>query len=267
MKKYRTIALLGWQDSLVYRFNALVWILYAALPSLTIMLVWLAAYGANPGARIGGLTLAQMMTYYLCVTAFSVAITPNPEWEIAQHIRDGHITQFIVRPVGYFGYRVAHETSYQIVKTAMMLPGLAILVWLFRDYIKLPPIDFARLALFFASAILSYALLCQIKFLLGISAFWLTEPGGFLEIWNIVAGVFAGRLLPLSMLPFWLRAIGDVLPFSSLYAFPLRLLLEQPAGVEILAGFARQVVWILVLSFAVRFAWRRGLLQYEAVGG
>lgn len=282
MRKYWTVAVLGWQDSLVYRFNALVWVLYAVLPSMTFMLVWLAAYqsGASGGqasgvasvsdTKIGGLSLVQMMTYYVCVTALSVVITPHPEWEIAQHIRDGKITQFLLRPISYYGYRVAQETSYQIVKTMMLLPAFALMVWLFRAYIHLPLPDPTRLALFLLSVGLAYALLTQIKFLLGISAFWIAEPGGFLEIWNILTGVFAGRLLPLALLPAWLVTLGDALPFASLYAFPLRLLLEQGAPLtahEITTGFARQLAWLLALSLLVHWTWRRGLLAYEAYGG
>lgn len=279
--KYWTVAVLGWQDSLVYRFNALLWALYAVLPSMTFMLVWLAAYqsggaggsgesATGMGKEIGGLSLPQMMTYYVCVTALSVAITPHPEWDIAQYIRDGKITQFLLRPIGYYGYRMAQETSYQIVKTAMLLPAFALMVWLFRAYIHLPAPGAGRLALFGLSVVFAYVLLTQIKFLLGISAFWIAEPGGFLEIWNILTGVFAGRLLPLSLLPAWLLALGDVLPFASLYAFPLRLLLAQGTPLttqEIAAGFARQIVWLLALALLVRWTWRRGLLAYEAYGG
>jgi ABC-2 type transport system permease protein len=269
MKKYWTVALLGWQDSLVYRFNALVWVLYAVLPSLTFMLVWLARYNTDGQANetIGGFSLSQMMTYYVCVTALSVVITPHPEWEIAQQIRDGKITQFIVRPIGFFGYRCVQETSYQIVKSAMFAPAFALLVWAFRQYIAVPPLDAARLMLFILSVLLAYMLLLQIKFLLGLAAFWFAEVNGFLEIWNILTSVFSGRLLPLSLLPGWLNLIGQALPFAVLYAFPMQLLLGSPSGEEILWGFARQSAWLLVLSFAVRLTWRRGLLAYEAYGG
>src|SRR5687768_3434482 len=82
-KMYWTVMLLGWQDSLVYRFNALIWVLYAILPSLTLMLVWLAAYKTGNNAEIGGFDLRGMITYYLFVTALSVVITPHPEWEMA----------------------------------------------------------------------------------------------------------------------------------------------------------------------------------------
>lgn len=267
MKKYLTVAVLGWQDALVYRLNALVWVLYAVLPSVTLMLVWIAAYQSGNQARVGGLTLSGMITYYLCVTALSVAITPHPEWEMATQIRDGKITPFIVRPIGYFGYRLAQETAYQIVKTVMMLPALALVVWLFRSYIQLPPFDAARTILFLISSLLAYMLLSQIKFLLGLSAFWFAEVNGLLEVWNTLVSVFAGRLLPLALLPFWLSGIAEFLPFSILYVFPLNILLARATPMEIVSGFARQIIWLFVLAVLVRLAWRRGLLAYEGYGG
>jgi ABC-2 type transport system permease protein len=266
LRKYGTVAVMGWQDSLVYRFNALVWVLYAVLPSLTFMMIWLARYNAGSGT-IGGLNLPQMITYYLCVTALSVVITPHPEWEMAQQIRDGKITPFIVRPIGYFGYRCAQETSYQIVKSAMFAPPFVLMCWVFRDYIQLPTFDIGRVLYFLASVLLAYILLLQLKFLLGICAFWFAEVNGLLEIWNILLAVFSGRLLPLTLLPAWLLTIGQGLPFEVLYAFPMQLLLQNPATETILMGFGRQFIWLGLLALLVRLAWRRGLLAYEAYGG
>lgn len=266
-KLYWKVALLGWQDSLVYRFNALVWILYSVVPSLTLMLVWLAAYADAGDASIGGYNLSEMLTYYLFVTALSVAITPHPEWDIASTIRDGKLTPFLLRPVGYFGYRFAWESAYQIVKTVMMLPAVALLWWLFRDYIALPDLTFTRGALFVVSALGAYIVLSQLKFLLGISAFWIVEPGGLMEIWNVLNGLFAGRLLPLALLPVWALGIANALPFSILYAFPMEILLGRATLESLLWGFARQFVWIGVLALVVRWSWNRGLLAYESVGG
>ena len=272
LKLYWKVALLGWQDSLVYRFNALVWVMYAVVPSLTLMLVWLAAYsdksaGAAATASIGGYNLSEMLTYYLFVTALSVAITPHPEWDIAATIRDGKLTPFLLRPVGYFGYRFSWESAYQIVKSVMMLPAIALLWWLFRDYITLPGLTLARAMLFILSALGAYIVLSQLKFLLGISAFWIIEPGGIMEIWNVLNGLFAGRLLPLTLLPLWAQWLANVLPFSILYAFPMSILLNRATPEDLIWGFARQIAWIGLLSLAVRWTWNRGLLAYESVGG
>lgn len=258
---------MGWQDSLVYRFNALIWIFYAALPALTLMFVWIAAYRGNGGQEIGGMNLPRMLTYYLFVTALSIVITPHPEWEMSTLVRDGKITPFIVRPVGFFGHKVAQETSYQVFKGLLFLPGFLLLLYLFREYISLPVWDFGRICYFLLSACLAYILLTQIKFLMGISAFWLADIGGLMEIGNISLGVFGGRVMPLGILPGWVLAVGNLLPFASLYAFPMQILMAQASSSEMQLGFARQIIWIALLSFAVRFVWQRGLLAYEAYGG
>lgn len=267
MKKYWRVAVLGWQDSLVYRLNAVIWVWYSVLPAITLMWVWQAAYQARGQHAIGGFDLAGMMTYYLFVTTFSVIITPHPEYDTAQQIKDGKITQFIVKPIGYFGYRLAQETAYQLVKTTMLLPALALMILLFRANLRLPTLTGAQWGLFLLSSLLAYLILSQLKFLLGISAFWIVEPGGFLEIWNTLVAVMAGRLLPITLLPGWLQSLGALLPFVSLYAFPMRLLLAHATPEEIRLGLTRQLLWVVLLTFLVRWAWRRGLMDYEAYGG
>lgn len=267
MRTYWKVALLGWQDSLIYRLNALVWVFYAVVPSITLMLVWLAAYENKSESSLSGFSLSQMLTYYLFVTALSVSITPHPEWEIATSIRDGKLTPYLVRPISYFGYRLAWESSYQIVKTAMMLPAFGIIWWFFRDYISLPPFDLTRFAFFLLSALNAYLLLSQIKFLLGISAFWILEPGGLMEIYNVINGLFAGRLLPMALLPIWAQWVGNILPFAIVYSFPMEILLAKATPETLIWGFARQFIWLGILSAIVTLTWKRGLLRYESVGG
>ncbi len=258
---------MGWQDSLVYRSNAFIWVLYAALPALTLMLVWRAAYASGTQTSRGGLNLTQMMTYYICVTALSIVITPHPEWETAMQIRDGKMTGFIVRPIGYFGYRLAQETSYQTMKSLMMLPSLAVMIWIFQDNLKFPAFDATSWSLFLLASLLAYILLTQIKFLLGISAFWIAEPAGFLELWHTLLAVLGGRLLPIGELPNWVQNVALYTPFSSLYSFPIGIFLGTMPPERLLPGFLTQILWIAVLAWAVRATWGRGLLAYEAYGG
>lgn len=266
-RKYWTVALIGWQDALVYRMNALTWVAYAMLPSLAFMLVWLARYDAAPNQKLGGFNLGEMMAYYLVVTLLSVAITPHPEWWVAQEIRDGKITPFIVRPIGFWGYLLAREGSYQVIKTAMSLPAFALVAVGFRAYIAWPAPSAAQAGVFVVASAGAFLLLMQIKYLLGLSAFWLAEVGGLLEIWNILLAVFAGRLLPLDLLPAWMRQIGAWLPFHLLYDFPMRVLLGRIQPGEIALNFALQAAWAIALGVLVRQAWQRGLLAYEAYGG
>lgn len=266
-RKYWTVALVGWQDALVYRMNALTWVAYALLPSLAFMLVWLARYDAAPGQKIGGFGLGEMIAYYLLVTLLSVAITPHPEYWVSQEIRDGKITPFIVRPIGFWGYLLAREGSYQIIKTAMALPAFALVAWAFARFIAWPSLSIGQAGVFVLASLGAFLLLMQIKYVLGLSAFWLAEVGGLLEIWNILLAVFAGRLLPLDLLPQWMRAAGAWLPFHLLYDFPMRVLLGRIEPREVALNMALQMMWAVALGLLVRQSWRRGLLAYEAYGG
>lgn len=274
-RKYATVAAMGWQDSLVYRFNAMVWVLYAVVPAVTMMLVWLAAYSPHSGAlesasaprTIGGYSGSGMLTYYFFVTALSVIITPNPEWDIAAAIRDGKITPFVLRPIGYFGYRLVWETSYQVVKTAMLLGPLLLVLWCFRGTVHLEPLSLPQCGAFVLACLGAFLLLMQMKFLVGISAFWVAEPGGFMEVGNVVTGLLAGRLLPLTLLPLFLRQAANWLPFSILYSFPMQILLHRAGWPEVETGFAHQSLWLVILGLAVHVCWRRGLAAYETYGG
>ncbi|RYG62517.1 hypothetical protein EON80_22980, partial [bacterium] len=117
-----------------------------------------------------------------------------------------------------------------------------------------------------AACLCAYVILSQLKFMLGLTAFWFQEPGGLIEIWNVLSGLFSGRLLPMALLPAWAKLVGDVLPFSVMYAFPMDILLGRIENEAILWGLARQIVWIGVLGAGVRLMWARGLRQYESVG-
>jgi ABC-2 type transport system permease protein len=201
------------------------------------------------------------------VTLLSVAITPHPEYWVSQEIRDGKITPFIVRPIGFWGYLLAREGSDQVIKTAMALPAFALVAWAFARFIAWPSLSIAQALLFVVSTMGAFLLLMQIKYLLGLSAFWLAEVGGLLEIWNILLAVFAGRLLPLDLLPAWMRATGAWLPFHLLYDFPMRVLLGRIEAREVALNIGLQLMWALALGVLVRQSWRRGLLAYEAYGG
>src|SRR5580698_11241404 len=69
VKKYWHVINIGIQNNLAYRVNFLFRILFGFVPLLATIYLWRAVYhGKPPGAGIGGLSLAQMTSYYLIVT-------------------------------------------------------------------------------------------------------------------------------------------------------------------------------------------------------
>jgi ABC-2 type transport system permease protein len=71
---------------------------------------------------------------------------------------------------------------------------------------------------------------------------------------------------PVALLPAWARAAAEILPFRWMIGFPVELLLGGLTPAQALAGFAAQVIWILLGLGLVRLVWRAGVRSYSAVG-
>jgi ABC-2 type transport system permease protein len=265
LRKYVTILSICWQDVLQYRGNAIGWTMFDVVPSLTMILVWTAAYRTR--THIGGFDLKEMVTYYLAMTLLSICITPHYEWELAHDIREGRISQHLVRPIDFFQLRAIQETAWQTMKGGLFLPGFALLVFLFRGSVQFLLLTADLWLAFALSCALTYVLLLELKFLLGISAFWVGSSGGVIEIWYMLAMVFSGQFAPLTVMPEFIQRLGAFLPFHYLYYFPLTILLGKAHGEAVLSGLMVQTIWVITTFVAARLTWRAGVRAYEGFGG
>ena len=104
LTKYGFVFGIGIQNTLVYRFNFLMRALIALVPLSATLFLWQSIYsGKSEGSLIGAYSLPQMMSYYLLVTVVD-AFTAGAEddWQIAADIRNGQISQFLLKPMDFF---------------------------------------------------------------------------------------------------------------------------------------------------------------------
>src|SRR6266498_3465044 len=108
MKKYWHVINVGIQNNLTYRFNFLARTLFGLIPLTAVLFLWRTIYstkGAN--ATVSSYTLAQMTFYYLLVTIVDAVTAVNEDdWQIAADIKDGNISQFLLKPVDYLWFRL-----------------------------------------------------------------------------------------------------------------------------------------------------------------
>jgi len=98
------------------------------------------------------------------------------------------------------------------------------------------------------------------RFMVNLTAFWLTEVRGLLLLYVLVSGVLGGHLVPVQLFPDWLQASAYVTPFPAMIQFPINLVTGQATGLRAVAEVAAQVAWAagllllgrLVLSRATR---------------
>ena len=264
MRKYLLLLTIGFQDALQYRVEGLIWFLFDVLPPLMMVFLWLAAYRDTD--EVAGYSLGAMLSYYLGLALLRNAITPHPEWDIAEGIRNGKLSMLLVRPVHPWGVWLAGDSAWRILRLFMVTPVLLLALALLGGEVRFPSLTPASATALTVALILAYALCWSIKICLGMAGFWLLDITGLSTLVDVVVYLVGGTLVPLDLLPAPLRAVADVLPFKYVYYFPLSVALGRVDGVEILGGLAIQAGWAAAMLLLARQLWSAGLRRYEAVG-
>jgi len=268
MKKYWHVIGIGIQNNLTYRVNYLTRTLFSFIPLFAMLSLWRTIYhGKEPGSALGGYTQAQMIFYYLMVAVVDVFTAVNEDdWQIAADIREGNISQFLLKPIDYLWYRLCLFCSGRIAFISMAGVPLAVFIFCFREYFVAPASLTALLA--FPLALLLTALLqFFVSYTMAMLAFWLLEISTFIFILFAFEYVASGHLFPLDLLPPALQHVLWFTPFPSMLYTPVAIYMGKIAGADLVRALAMQLGWMMVGYGLARFAWRRGIKKYAAFGG
>lgn len=264
--KYLKVFDIGLQNTFVYRWNFLLRAVFGFVPLIGTVCIWRALFQSR-GSSIGGYEFGSMVYYFLLTLLAENLIQPTEdEWQIASDIREGQINSFLTKPLNYLGYRFTLFLSYRALYTAITLPPVALAFIWFRHTITLP-VHLPTWPL----AALSLAMAAGIQFLIAYSlamlAFWILEISTVIFILYSFEYFLSGQLFPLDIMPAWLHDTLHWLPFTYELYFPVAVFLEKIQGPALWSGLATQAAWLLALYGIARFAWRRGVSRYQAVGG
>ena len=267
MAKYWHVLSLGLQNTLVYRLNFLFRATIGLIPLMAVISVWRTIYSGKPGATVGHYDLAQMISYYLVITIVDAltAVTED-DWQIAADIKDGNISQFLLKPVDYLAYRLCLFSAGRLVYAAVALVPTTLFIWLLRDHFVLPP-DAASAVGFLVSVTLTALLQFLFSFTLALLAFWVLEVATFIFIAFAFEYIAGGHLFPLDILPPGVALALDYTPFPYLLFFPVSIWLGRVTGEVLWLGVLVQALWVVAAFALARVVWRRGIRKYSAVGG
>lgn len=268
MIKYWNVLNIGIQNTLVYRMNFLVRACFGLIPLSATLFLWDSIYSSKQaGGNVAGYLVGQMVSYYLIVTIVDglTAVTED-DWQIAADIKDGNISQFLIKPIDYMSYRLTLFLSGRMVYTIAALAPIALFIYIKRAHFVLPQ-DFSTFALFLLSTFMAGLLQFFISYTMALLAFWVTEVSTFIFILFAFEYIAGGHLFPLDILPGSVVAVLKFTPFPYEMFFPVSVYLGRATGAELLLGLAMQAVWVGIAYLAARFVWRRGLRRYTASGG
>ncbi len=268
MKKYLHVINIGLQNNLQYRFNYLTRTLFSFIPLFAMLSLWRTIYRDNgqTGAH-NGYTEAQMIFYYLMVAIVDVMTAVNEDdWQIAADIREGNISQFLLKPVDYLWYRLSLFFSGRLAFISMAAIPLAIFIFCFRQYF-IPPPDAFTFGIFLVSLVFTALLQFFISFAMAMLAFWLLEITTFIFILFAFEYLASGHLFPLDVLPPLMKQILFCTPFPYQLYFSISIYMGKTSGAALWLGLVTQILWVIVAYIFARFMWRRGVKKYSAFGG
>jgi len=267
MGKYWQVLKIGVQNTLVYRVNFLFRATFGLVPLTAMVMLWKTIYAGTSGGTVGAYDLAQMISYYLLVTVTDAltAVTED-DWQIAADIKDGLISQFLLKPMDYLGYRLSLFVAGRLVyATVAALPVTLFILW-HREYFVLPP-DAATALCFFFSLFLTALLNFLTSFTMALLAFWVLEVATFIFILFAFEYLAGGHLFPLDILPASLVEFLNFTPFPYMLYFPISVYLGRTQHEALWGGLAMQALWVVAAYALARIVWARGIRRYSAVGG
>ncbi len=268
MQKYLHVINTGLQNNLAYRFNYLTRTLFSFVPLFAMLSLWRTIYASKTGGTtLSGYTAAQMIFYYLMVAVVDIFTAVNEDdWQIAADIKDGNISQFLLKPVDYLRYRLCLFFAGRIAYLSMACVPLAIFIFCCREYF-VPPPNAAALAAFAMSLMLAALLQFFLSYSMAMLAFWVLEISTFIFILFAFEYLASGHLFPLDVLPPALQHALAFTPFPSMLSIPIGIYMGKINGNAAVLGLLTQLLWVLVMYVVARLMWRFGIKKYSAVGG
>lgn len=261
--KYVSIAQTAMQQAIAYRLTTLFTIALTFIWVFILYYLWKAAFSSR--SMIAGFTWDEMRTYVVLAYAVNALVGWRVGAQMMATIRTGDVAAELVRPLNYCGTQIARAVGYAVVEGVLSLVLTLVVGLLFLDI--QPPASPAMAALFVLSLLLGFLSKALIVFGVSLLTFWTLNGVGLMWSQQAVLQVLSGTIVPVALLPGWLRLAAEILPMRGIVSTPLMLYLGKADGWQILQLLALQIGWLVVLWLAANWAWRRAFRALETQGG
>ncbi len=258
MKKFCAMIGMGIKTKFAYRGGALLKIAVSAFSVLILTLFWKALYPED----------VEMQKYMIRYAALSqiLSIIYNVESKLADDIRTGNIVISLLKPWNYL-FVMLQENIGRMMGD-LFLVGLPVFFICFLA-IGFENINWANLLYFGISVLLAFLIMYLVRILVELSCFWVIEAWSLVFLADVLIRILSGSFIPSFLMPAWMQAVMEALPFIWIFEMPLRILLEsnEITNVNILSVFLLQLVWIIFLGILVGIVWSRGRKKLAVQGG
>ncbi len=234
---------LGWQRAATERAG----LIGRALLYVVVLAIFSQLWRATPlDELVAPAPTAAGLLWYLAVTEWIVFAVGMPYREVEADIGSGQIVTAMLRPLPYGLAMLAQWSGAVLYRLgALAIVGLVAGLGLSGTLALAPVMVPGLLLAGTLSAIL--ILLCQLQ--LGLATLWLGSAAPLFWIWQKLAFVLGGLIIPLTLYPAPWRALAERTPFASMLFAPGSLALDA-APDRLATIILWQILWLAFLGAA-----------------
>jgi ABC-2 type transport system permease protein len=249
------------QVTLTYRAR-LVFLFTGALFPILLLFVWLTVDAGGASAK--GWDGSRFASYYAAAAVVYNLTSSGISWAWDSDLRNGALSNRLLRPVPVFHQYTAAEAGERIVTAIVVIPVFVVLTVLLPtiEY----PIGIVTFLGLLIAILLAFALAVMMSSTFALIGFWTTQSNNVYMLWWGLGSFASGWIAPLDVMPLWLKQTAKILPFRYTLGFPVEIALGLPTS-EVVAGFTTALLWLALFTAAYKLMWRNGVRRYQAVGG
>jgi ABC-2 type transport system permease protein len=121
--------------------------------------------------------------------------------------------------------------------------------------------------MFAVAVVLGFFTKALVVFSVSLLTFWTLNSVGISWSREAIITILSGTIIPLAMMPGWLRVIADVSPLRGVVSTPLTIYLGQAEGGDALALLALSGGWLVAMWLFANWAWQAAFNRVEIQGG
>jgi ABC-2 type transport system permease protein len=261
--RYLSLARTTLQQAIAYRVTTFFNVGLTFIWVIILYYLWRSAYAGR--ASIAGLSWDEMRTYVVIAYGINALVGWRTGSAMMQTIRTGDVVFEMVRPLNYCGMQVARAVGFTVVEGLISLVFTLAIGLLFLGI--QPPGSIGATLLFVLALSIGFLTKVLIVFLVSLLVFWTLSGTGLMWSQQAIIQILSGTIVPLALMPGWLRVIADVLPLRGIVSTPLQLYLGKATGWAALGLIGLQALWLAGLWVLANLAWRRAFRAVEIQGG
>lgn len=265
MRKYWQVFKISLEQELAYRSRFVVDRLRNVLQLFLIFFLWDSVF-MDPSRVVFGYDKARILTYVFGLLIIRPIVSQARSVDIAGDVSSGRLTNYLLKPLDFFGYWFTRDVSSKSIHTVFALIEALVLYWLLAPtlFIQTDPI---RLVLFVISLLIAMGLFFVLLSIFNMFPIWHPEQAwGPTFLLIMFVEFLGGGLFPIDVLPGYVQKIINSTPFPYIYYLPMQTYLGKTELLYSVKGVLIALGWFLVLGFALKGIWRVGLRTYRSEG-